>query len=93
MVKRACHNTCVRDESYCSKCSRNPDNWDIRDYYKEYIPTCKHNRDDCIHDPAYIKCFYKDWYRELYGNVSPEEAACMGCRNCKSGEDYDDEDK
>ena len=92
-MARMC-NDCVNDESLCVSCTRNPSYKNIySNHYKPYNPTCKCRHSDCIHDPAYIKCFYKDWYRELYGNVSPEEAACMECRNCKSGEDYDDEDK
>lgn len=61
----------------------------------EYTPTCRHGRDDCIHDPAYIKATYPEWYAELYGDLTPKEAAqdSRGCAMCKEGELYDDEDK
>ena len=59
-----------------------------------YRPTCKHHLEDCIHDPAYIKATYPDWYIELYGDKMPEKAIVTGdCRNCMNGECYDDEDK
>lgn len=61
----------------------------------EYAPTCRHGCDDCIHDPAYIKATYPEWYAELYGPKTPKEAAqdSRGCAMCKEGELYDDEDK
>lgn len=60
-----------------------------------YVPTCRHGCDDCIHDPAYIKATYPEWYAELYGPKTPKEAAqdSRGCAMCKEGELYDDEDK
>lgn len=62
-------------------------------YYK---PTCKFGWDDCISDPAYIKATYPDWYKELYGDMTPEEAALedRGCCSCSEEYcHYDDEDK
>lgn len=61
----------------------------------EYKPTCRHGCDDCIYDPAYIKATYPDWYVELYGEKTPEEAALEknGCVLCYCGERYDDKDK
>lgn len=63
-------------------------------YYK---PTCKFGWDNCIHDPAYIYSTYHEWYKELYGDKSPEEAAAdeeEGCAHCtKDNCYYDDEDK
>ena len=61
----------------------------------EYAPTCRHGCDGCIHDPAYIKATYPEWYAELYGPRTPKEAAqdSRGCAMCKEGELYDDEDK
>jgi hypothetical protein len=63
-----------------------------------YRPTCKFGWDDCIHDPAYIYATYPEWYKELYGDKSPEDAALddeEGC--CRSCSEkccyYDDEDK
>lgn len=93
-MSKAC-NDCVNDEKYCSICTRNPNNPVYRNYYKPYNPTCKFKYMHCIHDPAYIFCYDKSWYHELYGDMTPEDAAKdkEGCANCLSGEYYDDEDK
>lgn len=63
-----------------------------------YRPTCKFGWDNCIHDPAYIYSTYPDWYKELFGDKSVEDAALddeEGC--CRSCSEkccyYDDEDK
>lgn len=60
-----------------------------------YRPTCKFGWDDCINDPAYIYATYPEWYKELYGDKSPEEAAAdEGCAHCtEQCCHYDDEDK
>lgn len=58
-----------------------------------YTPTCPRGYTDCICDPAYIKYNYPEWYAELYGDMSPEEAA----EDCRQRDEdyycYDDEDK
>ena len=63
-------------------------------YYK---PTCKFGYENCIHDPAYIYSTYPEWYKELYGDKTPEEAATdeeEGCISCTEDNCYyDDEDK
>lgn len=62
-------------------------------YYK---PTCKFGCEDCIHDPAYIKATYPEWYERLYGGLDPETAAkCEGgCSACTEDNCYyDNEDK
>ena len=63
-------------------------------YYK---PTCKFGYENCIHDPAYIYSTYPEWYKELYGDKTPEEAATdeeEGCVSCTEDNCYyDDEDK
>jgi hypothetical protein len=62
-----------------------------------YRPTCKFGWDECIYDPAYIYSTYPDWYKSLYGDMTPEEAASKFkkscCFNCTNGDLYDDEDK
>lgn len=62
-----------------------------------YRPTCKFGWDDCINDPAYIYATYPEWYKELYGDKSPEEAATdedEGCAHCtEQCCHYDNEDK
>lgn len=59
---------------------------------KEYIPVCPKGFTDCVCDPAYIKYIDPEWYNELYGDLTPQEAADRDCTeeddNC-----YDDEDK
>jgi hypothetical protein len=41
--------------------------------FQNYIPACPRGYTDCIHDPAYIKFYHEEWYRKLYGDISPEE--------------------
>lgn len=93
-MSKAC-NDCVTDESYCKICTRNPNNPRFYNYYKPYNPTCRFNYTDCIHDPAYIFHYDKEWYHELYSDITPEEAMKdkEGCQLCQHGERYDDEDK
>lgn len=60
-------------------------------YYHMY---CPYKLSDCIHDPGYILQEYPEWYKELYGDMPPEEVAQKEClRYCKDGSDYDGEDK
>lgn len=85
---------CVTDKSLCIICIDNPIYKDrpLRSYFQEYIPTCPQGYDDCVCDPAYIKFHYPEWYKELYGDITPEEASAQDCdRNCSDC--YDDEDK
>ena len=94
-------NSCVTDKSKCIMCRNNPiyDNVPTRSLYQEYIPTCPRGYIDCVYDPAYIKCYYPDWYKEQYGDLTPEQASEKSCAE-KVREDpdeeyycYDDEDK
>lgn len=62
----------------------------------DYKPTCKCDCTDCIYDPAYIYNTYPEWYKKLYGELTPEEAAVdpdSSCSSCNDGDRYDDEDK
>lgn len=52
---------------------------------EDYIPTCPHGYCDCVYDPAYIRKYYPDWWKDLGMPTS--------CKNCPNGEKYDDEDK
>lgn len=93
--------TCVTDKSQCDNCIDNPKyaNVPVESLYQAYIPTCPRGYSDCVNDPAYIKYTYPDWYKKLYGDISPEDAAKQNCQ--KSVEDdpdeeyycYDNEDK
>ena len=94
---------CVTDRGLCDRCSKNPK---YRDYphkslFQAYKPTCPRGYTDCIRDPAYVKFYYPEWYKELFGDKTPEEAAHEenGCYDrFKNDPDmkyycYDDEDK
>ena len=93
-MARVCKD-CVNDEKYCSTCTRNPSNPVYTNHFMAYTPTCRFGYMNCIHDPAYIHCYYEKWFHELYGNKTPAEAAAdkEGCLLCKYGNYYDDEDK
>lgn len=70
-------------------------------HFKDYISVCPRGYVDCIHDPAYIKHHYPDWYKELYGDLTPKEAILVesGCKERFENDPdekyycYDDEDK
>ena len=70
-------------------------------HFQNYIPVCPRGYKDCVHDPAYIKFYHKEWYKKLYGDMSPEEAIHKpnGCyENFVDDPNelyycYDDEDK
>ena len=51
----------------------------------DYVPTCPHGYYDCVYDPAYIRKYYPNWWKDLGMPTS--------CKNCPDGERYDDEDK
>ena len=93
--------SCVTDKSKCMKCRDNPiyKNIPTHSLYQEYIPTCPRGYVDCVCDPAYIKYNYLDWYKKLYGDLTPEQASEKFCAK-KVMEDpnekyhcYDNEDK
>lgn len=64
------------------------------DYSLDYHMYCPYKYAGCIHDPGYIFSECPNWYKELYGDMSPEEVARTEClKYCKDGSDYDDEDK
>ena len=85
-------------ETTCPMCKHNPSNV-LVDFFIEYYPVCAMGYADCIHDPAYIKHFYPDWYEELWGDKTVEEAfqeqVKEGVCNCTGSHcrNYDDEDK
>lgn len=95
---------CVSDKSLCSHCRDNPEVQKIlaslpkQSFFMNYIPVCPRGYLDCVYDPAYIHFHYPDWYKELYGDKTPEEVA-EKCRQKvledpdEEGYCYDDEDK
>ena len=85
---------CVTDKSWCWRCKDNPKyaNYPSLSYFQEYIPLCPQGYDDCVMDPAYIKFHHPEWYKKLYGDMTPEEVVA---ENCDPDDEYcyDDEDK
>ncbi|MBO5953305.1 MAG: hypothetical protein J6Q53_04195 [Oscillospiraceae bacterium] len=85
----------LRERIKCAKASHPPA------VQQGYTPTCPRGYTDCIHDPAYIKFHHPEWYKELYGDMTPEEAALEenGCYDSFEEDPdmkyycYDDEDK
>lgn len=101
MSKGRCDN-CVQDRSRCAECRDNPiyANVPTRSLFLSYIPTCPRGYVDCVCDPAYIKYHHPEWYAELYGDKTPEEASKTGsCQEAFENDPdeeyycYDDEDK
>ena len=98
---------CVSDKSWCSQCVDNPEVQKIlaslpkQSCFMYYKPVCPRGYVDCVCDPAYIKYHYPDWYANLYGDKTPEEAIYKqgGCWDSFINDPdeiyycYDDEDK
>ena len=105
--------SCVNSKRCCVDCRENPiyaetiakaqemlnsvPKYSQHMYYK---PVCPYGATDCVRDPAYIKYYYPDWYTNLYGDKTPEEAVYVknGCydrfiKDSKYNSCYDDEDK
>lgn len=62
--------------------------------YSSYDYYCPYRYAGCIHDPGYLIQECPEWYKELYGDMIPEEVAQKVCLSyCKDGSQYDDEDK
>lgn len=81
-------------EEPCKRCKRNAQDLYCSMKLRDYIPTCPFGADDCVCDPAYIKCYHPGWYKELYGDISPEEASKQECHKYTDPDQcYDDEDK
>ncbi len=89
-----CSKCVVKDKSLCERCKDNPKYKDYPkvSHFSEYIPVCPQGYRDCVLDPAYIKCYSPEWYKELYGDLEPDEAAKLHC-DVNDEYCYDDEDK
>lgn len=100
MCKKICNysNTCMTDRKHCLNCTKFYEKFTLQDYYKPYIPTCPRGYTDCVNDPAYIKYYHEEWYKDIYGELTPYEAA-EKCRKAVEEDPdeefycYDDEDK
>ena len=76
---------------------------DCDNKFKEtwYKHTCPRGYRDCISDPAYIRANHSAWYKEMYGDLEPEEVIklegnCLQRVKEDPNEEYycsDDEDK
>lgn len=86
---------CIRDkDEYCYRCIHNDDIIIPRNYFKGYESTCPLGYTDCINDPAYIAYVHPSWYKDLYKDLTPEQASRLSCHpSCDRCCDYDDEDK
>lgn len=72
--------------------SGDPETWLTSSYFSKYKPVCPQGYTDCVCDPAYLKCYHPLYYKNTYGDLTPEEVAK---KNCFIDDDYcyDDEDK
>ena len=69
--------------------------------FMAYVPTCPRGYVDCVNDPAYILYHHPKWYKELFGDMTPQEAihvenGCVASVESDPREEYycyDDEDK
>lgn len=94
---------CVAEKHLCPNCRDNPIYKTVpkQSFFRVYNPLCPRGFNDCINDPAYIKFYHPEWYKELYGDMTPEEALCIenGCMESFKRDPemnyycYDDEDK
>ena len=91
---------CVASKTLCEECRDNPKYKDYPHFsqFQPYIPTCPRGYTDCVGDPAYIKWSDPKWYKELYGDKTPYEAAEECRRSALEDPDeeyfcYDTEDK
>ena len=88
---------CVTDKSRCDECMENIKYRDVPriSLYAEYKAVCPFGMTDCVCDPGYIKYHYPEWYKDMYGNKTPEET--VKSNHCSKSsnfyECYDDEDK
>ena len=92
--------SCITNKSQCRECADNPIYKDIprQSFYQEYIPTCPRGYEDCVNDPAYIKCNHSEWYKKTFGDMTPEQAAEQCRKAVEEDPDeeyycYDNEDK
>lgn len=62
-----------------------------------YNPVCPIGKTDCVNDPAYAHFYHPEWYKEVYGDMTPDKVADKYCSPCVTNmcycHDYDIEDK
>lgn len=89
-------NKCITDRNLCIGCRDNPIYRVVPNisFYKEYEAVCPFGMTDCVRDPGYINFYYPDWYKEMYGDMTPKQAVEVYCSKYETPSDcYDDEDK
>lgn len=80
-----------KSDAVCGVCKYNPKNVFVKDNFLDYPICCQFGYKNCIYDPGYIWVFDREWFVELYGDISPFEV--KDCEDCDDGSRYDDEDK
>jgi hypothetical protein len=92
---------CATDKSRCIECRENPVYADVPTHslFQAYVPTCPRGYTDCINDTAYLKVYHPNYYHDLYGDLTPEQASAQSCSKLVLADPderhycYDDEDK
>lgn len=91
---KSCWTPKLYGKDRCRSCSHQPG---LTDQHMWNPITCKFGYKNCVNDPGYIYATDPDWYKELYGDKSYEDAAKdpeNGCALCTAEHcQYDDEDK
>lgn len=63
----------------------NPQLQILGSYYTPYLERCPRKEWKCFYDPGFIEYYYPDFFREIFGNITPREAVeheKSKCRNC-----------
>lgn len=69
-------------DTYCPRCIDNP-NFILGSYYTPYKEVCPKGEWGCPNDPGYILYNFPDKFKELFGDITPEEAVKLGeCKVC-----------
>ena len=91
---------CVTDRSLCDMCKDNPKYATVptrslftsRIYHikRSYTPVCPRGYLDCVCDPAYMKAYHPDSYKDLYGDIEPQEAVKFFCKKSVENDTYEE---
>lgn len=61
---------CKRQKYLCEICKK----MSTSDFVLDYTPVCPRGYLDCMSDPGYMKHNRPELYKEIYGDLSPEDA-------------------
>ena len=99
MIQLSCKECIRKDSELCIKCKDNVIYEHLESHRCYYEPCCR-VMDDCINDPAYLLWSDPEFYKKVYGNMTPKEvfANMKSCQtsqsdDCDDCDEYDDEDK